>query len=329
MVMDEPKLLQVKLNLFDGEGGGGAGDGAGTTGAEGTAETGTHEPIVYQKRNARKTGDLGNVVYGKQTSSESSGAGNNAAGDSGTEGESAEAKKARFQGLINGEFKDEFQNEFQTIFNRRFKDAKANEETLGKQKPIMDMLLTKYGISDGDMTKLSAAIENDNAMWQDAADYAGVDVETYKNQVKQQQTIKGLQEQLNAIKSQNQQTERQKAAEAQLQAWYDEGEALKETYPDFNFAAEIKNPHFQALLKAGTPVQHAYEVLHLNQIMANATARTEKRVTDSVRAKGRRPAENGMQAQSGIIYKTDVSKLSKKDRAEIAARAERGEMITF
>lgn len=341
MFMDSFRLTAVALDLFDGEGGGGESAG---TGAEGTGNGGSggHEPIVYQRKNGRKTGDMDKVVYGKQptsggqtdAASQDSDAGRDDAGRPADKQEEAgaetpEAKRARFQALINGEFKDEFSSEFQNLFNRRFKDAKANEETLGKQKPIMDMLLSKYGIQDGDLSRLSSAIENDNAMWQQAADSAGVDVDTYKTQMRQQQTIKGLQEQLNAIKDSQQESERQRLAREQLQGWYDEGEALKAQYPDFNFAAEIRNPQFQAMLRAGTPVKHAYEVLHLNQILADASSRAEKRVADSVKAKGSRPAENGMSAQSGIVYKSDVSKLTKKDRAEIAARAARGETITF
>ena len=99
----------------------------------------------------------------------------------------------------------------------------------------------------------------------------------------------------------------------------------------------IRNP-FQyigilSMLRAGVPVQHAYEVVHMDQIKAGVAAMqakaTEKQVVDGIRAKGARPQENGTTSQGAFIVKDDVSKLSKRDRAEIIRRAARGEHIEF
>lgn len=87
------------------------------------------------------------------------------------------------------------------------------------------------------------------------------------------------------------------------------------------------------MLRAGVPVRHAYEVVHMEEIkagVAQLTAQaTEKQVVDGIRARGARPQENGTTSQSAFTVKDDVSKLSKKDRAEIARRAMMGEKITF
>ena len=60
-----------------------------------------------------------------------------------------------------------------------------------------------------------------------------------------------------------------------------------------------------------------------------AAREAEKQVVDGIRAKGARPPENGTAAQSAFTVKGDVSKLTRKDREEIARRAARGEKITF
>ena len=105
------------------------------------------------------------------------------------------------------------------------------------------------------------------------------------------------------------------------------------TYPSFDLNAEVKNPQFLSMLRAGVPVQHAYEVVHMDQIKAGVAAMqakaTEKQVVDGIRAKGARPQENGTTSQGAFIVKDDVSKLSKRDRAEIIRRAARGEHIEF
>ena len=55
----------------------------------------------------------------------------------------------------------------------------------------------------------------------------------------------------------------------------------------------------------------------------------EQLVTDNIRAKGSRPLENGTSQQGAFIVKNDVNALTKEDRAEIARRVRRGEVISF
>jgi hypothetical protein len=58
-----------------------------------------------------------------------------------------------------------------------------------------------------------------------------------------------------------------------------------------------------------------------------AAKAAEKQVTANVRARGSRPAENGTNSQGAFTIKNDPSKWSKKDRAEVVRRAQRGEQI--
>ena len=121
--------------------------------------------------------------------------------------------------------------------------------------------------------------------------------------------------------------------ERQVQKWRGEAEQMKALYPGFDLETESRDPQFLSMLRFGVPVQTAYEVLHMEEIktgIAQMTARaTEKQVVDGIRAKGVRPQENGTAAQSGFTIRDDVHKLTKKDRAEMARRAARGEKITF
>ena len=132
---------------------------------------------------------------------------------------------------------------------------------------------------------------------------------------------------------QQRQRQNDQRAQQQLQQWYGEAEQVKSLYPSFDLNAEVKNPQFLSMLRAGVPVRHAYEVVHMDQIKAGVAAMqakaTEKQVVDGIRAKGARPQENGTTSQGAFIVKDDVSKLSKRDRAEIIRRAARGEHIEF
>ena len=103
----------------------------------------------------------------------------------------------------------------------------------------------------------------------------------------------------------------------------------QELYPDFNFEEEIRNPEFTRLLRAGVKVKDAYEVINIDSIIDRSSKNAEKKVVDSIRAKASRPTENGSEGTSGIILSGNASKLTKKERAELAKRAAKGERISF
>ena len=108
---------------------------------------------------------------------------------------------------------------------------------------------------------------------------------------------------------------------------------MKDRFPGFELQNELQNPDFVRLLQAGTPVEHAFKVIHFDALIGDAVqvtaANTQKAVVDNIRAKGLRPIENGTASQSPFIVKRDVSQFTKEDRAEIARRVQRGEQISF
>lgn len=237
-----------------------------------------------------------------------------------------EERRKAFRDLANGEYKDIYTEEVDRIIDRRFRETRNLEEQVGRYQPLVDMLMQRYKIGDGDIAKLTTALENDDAYWSQAAEEAGMSVEQYKQFQKLQRDNAAL------LQAQRQQRSQQ-AAQQQLQRWYGEAEQLKTLYPSFDLNAEVKDPKFLSMLRAGVPVQHAYEVIHMDDIkagVAQMTARaTEKQVVDGIRAKGARPAENGTSSQSAFTVKDDPSKWSKKDRAEVARRVARGETINL
>ena len=328
-------LLDVSLRLFDGEGGAAApaaGEGAAGDGNKGGSQA---SPAPTRRG---KSGGFQNVLFGKQGDeptaagdepgpegkAQPSAAGKGKEGDVVTTSNTLEDRRKAFQELVNGEYKDIYTEETQRIIDRRFREARNLEERAAKQQPVIDMLMQRYKIADGDLGKLAAAVENDNAYWSEAAEEAGMSVEQYKQFQKLQRENAAL------LRAQRMQ-QSQQAAQQQLQKWYSEGEQVKAVYPDFDLGAESKNPQFISMLKAGVPVQHAYEVIHMDEIkagVAQSTARqTEKQVVDGIRAKGNRPAENGTSSQSAFTVKDDPHKWTKQDRAEVARRVARGETI--
>lgn len=317
-------LYDIILRLFDGEGG----DGAAAATAQG--ETQASSGNTRQS----KTGALANVRYGKQPEAESQREDQSDAGteekvkDVETTSDALEAKKKAFRELINGEYKDLYTQETQRMIDRRFKEARETEKRMQSYQPVLDTLMERYGIEDGDAKRLLEAVDNDHAYWSEAAEEAGMSEEQYKE-------FRRLRRE-NAELLRGQQMQQQEAQiRAQSEKWYMEAEAMKgnPVYQNFDLVAELQNPEFVNLLKAGTPMEHAYKVLHFDELMGSAVqaaaASTEKKVADSVRAKGNRPSENGTSSNSAFVTKSDPSKLTRADFEEIERRVARGELISF
>ena len=276
----------------------------------------------------KKTGDLSNVVYGKQAVPEQTSPQAAAEDTKGVQvtSDTLEERRKAFREMINGEYKDVYTEEFQKAFNRRFPDYKTLQQKAADTQEILDKLSARYNVMDGDMQKLSRAIDDDNAYWDVAAEEAGMGVEQFKE-------LQNMRRQNAELLRAEQERVARSRADAQVQRWFQEGQAVKAKFPAFDLSTELNNPDFVRLLKSGTPVEHAYKVVHFDSLMGDAVqitaANTENAVVNNIRAKGARPTENGTASQSPFIVKKDVRSLTRADRDEIARRVARGETISF
>lgn len=317
------KLLGIDLGLFDG-----AGEGAGTAAGGETAADAS-----AQGAKGAKTGEskAAKVVYGKQQevvpatleAEKAPAAGEQMVQDVEAD---AETRRAKFDELVKGEFKDLYDERVQGIVKARLGESKQMQTRMDAVSPVLDLLAQRYGVDVDDPAAILAAVEKDDAYWEQAAEEAGMTTEQYKAMTK-------LERENMQLKRAQEITLQQQAVNRTVAQWETQGEALKTIYPTFDLHGECRNPQFVSLLQNGVDVKTAYEVLHMddikNGVAAGAAKAAERNVTETIKAKGRRPAENGAAGQGGVIVKDDVSKLSKADRAEIIRRVARGERITF
>lgn len=318
-------FMRANLRLFDGEGGGASASApSAADGAQGDSNS-----TVPGNTRRGNTGET-KTLYGKQTletGSTAQGASSDAGSDNKRSAkDTKEERRKKFLDMANGEYKDIYTEETRRIIDRRFKETQALETAVNQYKPVVDTLMQRYKIEDGDIAKLTDAIENDNAYWSAAAEEAGMGVAEFKE-------ITRLKREKSALAEEARRRQSKERQDAQLAAWHEQSIAVKAEYPDFDLAFECENEEFLRLLRSNVPMMHAYRLIHMDELMANAVkgaaADTEKRVVDNVRAKGQRPSENGISQSSAFTIKSDVNKLTKADRAEIAARIARGEIISF
>ncbi len=115
--------------------------------------------------------------------------------------------------------------------------------------------------------------------------------------------------------------------------WMRQAEQVKQLFPEFDLASEMKNPGFAKLIRAGVDIPTAYQVLHGSEILPAAmeyAARTvEQRMAGSMRSGMGRPAENGIHGGGAVMAGGTVAAMTRQDYARICRMVERGERVTF
>lgn len=296
------KTKKINLCLFGGEGAAAPAGGTGDAGAV-TAET-------------PEKGDTAAGCHAETEGQKETRAGSAA--------DAEKEKRARFEELMRGEYKDLFTERTQKIIDKRFAETKALEERMAGQEELISRLAERYGTED--VGELLRAVDGDDTMWKAAADAVDMSVpqyRAYRNMERENAKLRAAQ--TDAVAKKN--------AQERLAAWQREGEAVKEKYPAFSFETELKNENFSKMLRAGVSVAAAYQALHHDEIVASETSRAatdaERRVTETIRARGERPVENGASADAGVLTKRDVSRLTRAERAELARQAMLGGKIEF
>lgn len=292
------------------------GAGEGGTGAEG-AQGVTAAAALPQTKGVKNP--LADVKYGIQE------------GDAPAAGEAAQtaapSREAQFEAMIKGEFKDLYDARLQDTLSKRLKGLNQTADKYNALTPTLELLAKKYGVKDaGDIEALTKAIEDDDSYFEEEALEKGLSVEQLKE-------IRKMERENAELRRQMQQQQTQENANKLYAAWMEQAEEAKKVYPSFDIKAEMANPKFVDLLRSNIDVRTAYEVVHKDDIISGAMQFTaqqvEKKIANKMMAGGARPTENGMGSQSAAVIKSDVSQLSREDRAEIIRRVQRGEKIRF
>lgn len=327
--MDKWTGVRMDLQMFDGEGAAGAAAPAGGEAAE-SAQSAEAVPEAEHRRAS------GRMRPGERKPPEEPAAGSDAG--SGKEAAAAETagktagqeaqpapqdRKAAFEQLIRGEYKQEFTDYFNERFGQRYNDEiRSSRERIAALEPLLGTLAERYGVEDKDPQKVLQALGADETLWRDKAREAGMTTAQYMQVEQLKQANRQLAEQAERARG-------EEAARKQYQAWIGEAESLKEIYPEFDMVSELGDERFRRMLTNGFPMKNVYESLHHEELTQRAVAQArreaERQVTDNIRARGARPSENGTGAQRGSISASDVHKMTRKQRQEIARRMLAGE----
>ena len=298
------KEFRWDFHLFDGEGGGDAG--------EGTASSSESKQDV-------KTIQYGKSAGEDQTPSQVGSDNGNGADDLTAEWEALTGKGGRFHDML-GQVKS------QTI-QERFKNQADLQAQVNGIVDDLSPLFMNYGLQSGDFEGLKAAVQSDENFYRSGAEREGLDVNQYKEMLK----LKADAERGRRI---SEAFQNEQARQARYAEWEADASELQEAFPAFDLGLEIENnEQFKQLLDSGVDVRTAFLTSHMDEILNGANAYAQKTATanvvNTIQQRAARPMEGALNHAPAIQRKSDPSSLSNEDLDEINRRVAAGETVSF
>lgn len=225
-----------------------------------------------------------------------------------------------FEELINGRYKEDYDKSVAKIINRRLSQLRQENAS---QRDIVETLMARMNVSSID--ELRERMNSDEEI-SSAAASEGFEVEQYKQieELRKHKMRQAEEERLNQAV---------RRAQEQESIWREQAKEVQEMYPEFNLDEQLQNPDFRALIMTKNPqyqisMKDAYRIVHADEIAQNIEKAAYEKFSKSVSTRASRPPENGSGNTARAEMKS-VSSLTKKERADLALRAQRGERITF
>jgi len=242
-----------------------------------------------------------------------------------TEGPSLEERWAE---LRKGEFKDLYAQDVQAAIKDRFKNQEDANGKLTAMQPMLNALMKKVGVDS--VEELQNIILDDDSLYEEEAEAAGMTVSAYKS-------FKKLQEEHDQAVAKEQESMEKQMFRDHISNLIQQGQKFKETFPTFDFDAEMQNETFRRLTSPGVglSVEDAYHAIHHNeltpQLMGYGMERARQQMGQTIQAQQARPAEGAMrnQGQTAADVRLNPKNMTRKERDAIRREIHLGKRVTF
>lgn len=235
---------------------------------------------------------------------------------------------SRWEELRKGEFKEQYARDVQNAIRDRFKNQEDLQGKMDAMQPMLNVLMQKTGAES--IEELQDLIMDDDSLYEDEAEEMGMPVEAYKN-------FKRLQEEHDEMVAREQQSQEQEFFRQHIAKLAQQGEELKQMFPNFDFRREMENETFRRLTspEVGISVADAYFAIHRNeltpQLMGYGMQRAQMQMGQTLQAQQARPTEGAMrnQGQAAADVRINPKTMTRAERAEIKRRVRMGERVSF
>ena len=323
-------LEKIKLNLqLFADGGGDGGDGGSASGTDGGNTSGDNGNIPafipekakkYYQKAMQKTATektSGSTTEGKTKTSDN-------AQTTDVQGGATE-KKLTYDDLIKSDdYKDAHKAYMDKAIGDRLKKYKGMEETLGKQKSMLETVAIKYGVNPEDenfFDVLAEKIDADDSYYENYAMEHDISADEARR-------IVTMERKAAQYDAQRQEMERQEQMRQQIMTLRQNAEKTKAQFPQFDLDTEMQDERFRRLCAANNgDTTAAFMACHYNEIISNTVQMASKQIqsqtAQAVASNKARPIENGISSTAPSVVQQDFRNMNLQDIRKFAEEQRR------
>ena len=209
----------------------------------------------------------------------------------------------------------EYSGKMQEMVQARLKNVKQAQTDLDALNPALQMIAKQYGMDPEklDYAALAQKITQDDRYFEDKAVQMGTTPEIARKL-----------EHYDVLQKERKDQEARTLQEQRMQQHYQgllqQGEALKQKYPNFDLQAELKNPVFARMTAPGVglSVEDAYYSVHRREIeeaaMQVTAQRTAQQIANAIQSGTNRPEENGTSSHAPSVTTFNYRNASREQR---------------
>lgn len=305
------KKLLLNLQLF-ADGGGDGGDGGSASASVGEAlgkdESGEKKIPASIPEKAKK-------YYQKameKTSGSTTGASAQNSDNAQTTNGQPTTERLSYADMIKSdEYKEEHEAYIKKLIGDRLKKYKGIEETVDKQKLMLETVANKYGVNPNDenyLETLAEKIEADDSYYENYAMEHDISTEEARQIV----TMERKAAQYDAMKEKE---AKQEQMRQQIMVLRQNAEKTKSQFPQFDLDTEMQDERFRRLCAANNgDTTAAYMACHWNEILPAtvqmASRQIQQQTAQAVASNKARPIENGISSSAPSVVERNFKNMN-------------------
>lgn len=307
--------LKLNLQLF-GEGGGDGGDGGSADGAVGEAAGSENSG---EKRIPASIPEKAKKYYEKAMQKSTFA---KASDDTvqATEAPNTTETKRSYADLIKSEeYRDEHKAYMDKAIGDRLKKYKGMEDSMSKQKALLDTVAQKYGVnpeSENFLQELGEKIEADDSYYENYAMEHDISAEEARRIVTMERKVA-------QIEAREAEAKKQEQMRQQIMTLRQNAEKTKAQFPGFDLDLEMQDERFRRLCATNNgDTTAAYMACHWNEILPAtvqmASRQIQAQTANAVASNSARPIENGISSSAPSVVQDDFKNMSLADLRKYA-----------
>ena len=297
------KKLWLNLQLF-GEGGDGGDGGSAVSAGDNVVDNSGEKIPASIPEKAKK--------YYQKAMEKTNKAPSNASEKAQSTNELSATEKLSYADLIKSDdYKEEHKAYMDKTIGDRLKKYKGIEENLDKQKALLDVVASKYGVNPEDenfLEVLQQKIDEDDSYYENYAMEHDITTEEARRIVTMERKVAQFDAEQEAKAKQEQ-------LRQQIMQLRQNAEKTKAQFPQFDLDTEMQNEKFRRLCAVNNgDTTAAYMACHWNDILTSTvqmkTKEIQAQTAQAVASNKARPIENGLSSSAPSVVQEDFRQMN-------------------